>query len=947
MASDTGRAGFLFTDVEGSTRLWEDHPEEMSAALADHDRILLAAIERFGGRVFSTAGDSFAAVFAAGPDAISAAVESQLALRRPDIRGDILRVRMAVHVGEAEQRGDDYFGPALNRCARLMAAGHGGQILVSLAAAESYHTRLSGITLVGLGEHRLKDLTRSEHVFQVSHPDLPSEFPSLRSLDVHSHNLPIQVTSFIGREKELEKVRELLGRTRLLTLTGVGGTGKTRLALQATGETLASYSDGAWLVELAPVTDPALLPQVTASVLRMRPHPGRSMLETLLDGLESQEALLVLDNCEHVIEEAASLTDAILRSCPGIKLLATSREALGVPGEVSYRVPSLSLPVGEAEDVLASESGRLFAERAASAKPGFALIPSIAPAVSRICRRLDGIPLAVELAAARVRALSPDQIAGQLEQSFRILTGGNRAALPRQQTLEASIRWSYNLLTPDEQALLGCLSVFSGGFTLESTEAVYGADGVELLLNLVDKSLVVPEEADDEIRYRLLETIRTFATERLVEAGGSEVIRRRHADFYLGLGKRAQPEIHGPDQKQWLDRLDADHDNLRGALEWSIEAEPLTIALPLTASLVEFWSRRGHWTGACRWIDRMLHRVGDLEDPTLALLMSEAAELFGTQGDFERIEPLAARGLELSRQTGDDNQVAWAMVRLGANLLEWWDDRERALPLLEEGLAGLRRGGDRWREAKAIYALSTTLSTAGDLDRAVPLLAEALALFEALGDHWQTANAMRFRAWVLRDLGRFEEAAQLAEESVGLLRSLEAEVWAAHSLYALGQMLTHLGQYSRAGEVLDEAVTTLRKAGDLGCRSHVLGIQAFLALRQGDVDGARKLLEESLRHVRAKRDPLTTAESLDYLARVAASSGTPGEAARLLGASRALRNAPTAPADQEEYDQLLEALRATLGEGDLTRALADGEAMSLTEAIGYGLQVASTESTAE
>jgi predicted ATPase/class 3 adenylate cyclase len=946
VGTHTGQAAFLFTDVEGSTRLWEDHPEEMSAALVDHNRILIAAIERFGGRVFSTAGDSFAAVFVAGPDAIAAAVESQLALRRPDVRGDILRVRMAVHVGEAERRGDDYFGPALNRCARLMAAGHGGQILVSLAAADSYHTQLGGISLVGLGEHRLKDLTRSEHVFQVAHPDLPSEFPSLRSLDVHSHNLPIQVTSFIGREKELDQVRELLGATRLLTLTGVGGTGKTRLALQTTAETLASYSDGAWLVELGPVTDPDLLPQVTASVLRMRPHPGRSMLETLVDGLESQEVLLVLDNCEHVIEAAASLTDAILRSCPGIKVLATSREALGVSGEVAYRVPSLSLPDGAA-DVLASESGRLFAERAAAAKPGFAITPSIAPAVSRICRRLDGIPLAVELAAVRVRALSPDQIAGQLEQSFRILTGGNRAALPRQQTLEASIRWSYNLLTPDEQELLGRLSVFSGGFTLESAGAVYLADGVELLLNLVDKSLVVPEEADGDVRYRLLETIRTFATERLVDAGESEVIRRRHADFYLGLAERAQPEVHGPDQKQWLDRLDAEHDNLRAALEWSIEAEPLMIALRLTTALVQFWNRRGHWTGAYRWIDRFLSRVGDLEDPLLALLMSEAAALFGTQGDFERVEPLATRGLEMSRRTADDNQVAWATVLLGDNLSQWWDDRERALPLLEEGLAGVRQGGDRWREARALYALSITLSTAGDLERAGPLLAEALSLFEALGDHWQTANVMRSRAWVLSRLGRFEEAAQLSEESVGLLRSLEAEVWAAHSLYTLGQMLTHLGQYSRAGEVLDEAITTLRKAGDLGCRADVLGIQAFLALSQGELDSARKLLEESLRLARTKRDPFTTAFSLDYLARVAARSGSPDEAARLLGASRALRNAPAAPADQDEYDQLLEGLRATLGQDVLTRQFADGEAMTLEEAIDYGLAVASSESTAE
>lgn len=941
MGTDVGQAAFLFTDVEGSTRLWEDHPAEMSAVLADHDQILLAAIDRHGGRVFSKAGDSFAAVFANGPYGIAAAVESQLALRRLGVGGEILGVRMALHVGEAEHRGDDYFGQTLNRCARLMVVGHGGQILVSQAAAESYHGDLGNITLLGMGQHRLKDLTRPEQIFQVAHPDLPSDFPPLRSLDAHSHNLPIQVTTFIGREQELARVRELLDATRLLTLTGVGGTGKTRLALQTTAEMLGAYPDGAWLVELGPVSDPDLLPQVTASVLRMRPHPGRSVLDTLVDGLESQKLLLVLDNCEHVIESAASLIDAIMRACPGVKVLATSREALGVSGEVAFRVPSLSLPA-EAEDILDSESGRLFSERAAAAKPGFAITPSIAPAVSRICRRLDGIPLAVELAAARVRALSPNQIAAQLEQSFRILTGGNRAALPRQQTLEASIRWSYDLLTPDEQDLLRHLSVFSGGFTLEGAGAIHGGDGVETLLNLVDKSLVIPEEADSEVRYRLLETIRTFATERLVETGNSEAIRRRHAEFYLDLAKRAEPQIHGPDQKQWLDRLDEEHDNLRGALEWSIDVEPLTITVPMTAALVDFWIRRGHWTGACRWIDRLLTRAGDLEDPTLALLMSEAAALFGTQGDFERVKDLATRGLELSRRTAGQQQIAWATFRLGDNLSEWWDDRDRALPLMEEGLAGVRQGGNRWREAKAIFALGSTLSRAGDLERAVPLLAKALATFEALGDHWQAAAVMSFRAWVLRRLGQFEEAAHLAEESVRVFRSFEAEVWAAHSLYALGQMLTHLGQYSRAGEVLAEAVVTLRKAGDLGCRSHVLGIQAFLALRQGELDRARKLLGESLRHLRDKRDPFTTAQSLDYLARVVAKSGSPDTAARLLGASQGLRKAPIAPADQAEYDELINGLRAGLGDDGLNRAFADGQTMSIENAIAYGARVAST-----
>jgi class 3 adenylate cyclase len=477
----TGTVTFLFTDIEGSTRLWEQHPGAMEAALTRHDALAATVIQQHDGSLVKHRGegDSLFAVFPRATDAVAAAVALQQALRAEPWPDEIpLRVRMALHTGDAAVRDGDYFGAAVNRCARLRAVAHGGQLLLSSATQELVRDSLpEEVGFRDLGEHRLRDLARPERVYQLLHPDLPADFPLLTSLNTLPNNLPQQVTSFVGREKEMAEVRRLLTTTRLLTLTGSGGTGKTRLTLQVAADLLEGDGDGVWLVELAPLADPALVPQAVATALGIREEPGKPLDQTLVEYLRPKRLLLLLDNCEHLLSACAGLAGQILRGCPNVQIMATSREGLNIPGETTYRLPSLSLPdprqlPSTVEGLTQYEAVKLFIDRATAAVPSFTVTNQNAPAVAQLCVRLDGIPLAIELAAARVKAMSVEQINGRIADMFRLLTGGSRTALPRQQTLRAAIDWSYDLLSEKEKILLRRLSVFAGGWTLEAVEQV-------------------------------------------------------------------------------------------------------------------------------------------------------------------------------------------------------------------------------------------------------------------------------------------------------------------------------------------------------------------------------------------------------------------------------------------------------------------------------------------
>ena len=875
----TGTVTFLMTDVEGSVRLWEASPDQMRRALARHDALADEVVARHGGRQIKSRGegDSLFLVFSAVRDALVAACALQQTYRAEPWPPDTpLRVRMALHIGEAEQRDGDYYGGAVNRCARLRAAAHGGQVLLSATVGESGRDSLpTEASLRDLGLHRLRDLGRPQQIYQLVHPALPSEFPPLRSLDDPAlpNNLPLQLTSFVGRDKELADVKALLGRTRLLTVTGGGGGGKTRLCLQVAADLLDDSGEGAWLVELEALSDPALVPQAVARALGVREEPGRPILQTLTEALGSKRRLLVLDNCEHVLAACAALADALGRRCPNVRLLASSREALGVAGEQVYRIPPLSLPGSKdagAGDVARSECVRLFVERAHLVQPAFVLTDGNAPAVAEVCRLLDGIPFAVELAAARMRVLAVEQIQARLPDPLRLLTGGSRTALPRQQTLRALIDWSYDLLDGHERTLLCRLSVFGGGWTLAAAEAV-GASGdiacedvLDLLTSLVDKSLVIYEEPwlGGESRYRLLETVRHYAAEKLQEGGEDGAARDRHRDWFLAVAEEAVLNLRGPQQAQWLDRMEADYGNLRAALDCCLGggAGDAETGLRLAGLLSSYWLVRGHLTEGRALLDACLAQPGASE-PTLA-----------------RANALHANGI-----------LATAQV---------------------------------------------------DLLRAKAMHAESLALFRRVGDQEAVAVALENLGIVARMQGDLVGARALLEESLAMRRRLEDLASLAMCLVSLGNLLVVQGDFTRAGALLEESLARHRRLEDPRSISiSLLGI-GRLAARQGDWGRARPLLQECLAIQSQLKDTWAVTQSLGWLALVLQGEGEVALSVRLHAAAEALHQAIgmlMTPVFQEELDRSVAAARDVLGPSVFAALWEEGRQMAWERAVERAL----------
>ncbi len=677
----SGTVTFLFSDIEGSTRRWERQPELMQPSFDRQEKIMRAAMTAHGGYVYKMIGDAFQVAFATAPGALAAALDAQRGLEIEEW-GEIgpIRVRMALHTGVAEERGDDYVGPLLNRVARLMSAGYGGQVLLTQATYDLVRDHLPvGATFIDLGEHRLKDLIRPEHVYQLSAQGLISDFPPLKSLDIYRHNLPPQMTSFIGREKEIAEVKQALSEHHLVTLTGSGGAGKTRLSLQVAADLLDQFPSGTWFVELAPITDPNLIPQTILSAADMQIQQGRSALDSLADFLREKTSLLVLDNCEHLIEACAKLADTLLNAAPNLKILASSREALGVKGEQAWHVPSLSIPdlkhLPAIEGLSQYEAVRLFIDRAVLAQPHFAVTNENAPAVAQICSRLDGIPLAIELAAARVKVLKAEQIAERLNDRFRLLTGGSRTALPRQQTLRALIDWSYDLLSENEKLLLRRLAVFMGGCTLEAAEQVcsderlHADDVLDLLIHLVDKSLVVVDEQPGQLRYRMLETVRQYAREKLLESGEGERLHTQHLAYFLKFAEEAEPHLFRTEQIDWLDRLELDDDNLRAALEWAVDDpqnNPPEAALRLCSALWYFWWIRGYRSYGQEWLKRALSKPSQ-SPGTVARGRTLGYFAFLTLDETENqvLELSLEESLEIGHALRDRQGVAFALFVKG------------------------------------------------------------------------------------------------------------------------------------------------------------------------------------------------------------------------------------------------------------------------------------------
>ena len=708
------------------------------------------AVAAQGGYVFKTVGDAFCAAFHTAPEALAAVLEAQIALETeswPDATR--IRVRMALHTGAVESRDADYFGPPLNRVARLLSTAHGGQTVLSQVTYDLVRDAPPAqASLRDLGEHRLKDLARPERVWQLVHPVLQAEFPPLRALDSVAlpNNLPQQITRFIGRERELAALQETLASTPLVTLTGSGGSGKSRLSLQVAADTLDLYPDGAFLVELAPLAEGSLVASTVASVLGLKEASGQPVLTALTDHLKAKRLLLLLDNCEHVLDAAAKLADALVRQCPGVKVLATSREALGIAGEKTYRVPSLSLPDPKkpqtAESLSHFESVQLFIERAVQTQPAFAVTNENAPVLASVCFRLDGIPLAIEMAAARVRSLSVEDLNAKLDQRFRLLTGGSRTALPRQQTLRSLIDWSYDLLSPPEKALLRRLSVFAGGWTLEAAEAVCAGGELEdweildLLASLCDKSLAVAEPSGTTMRYRLLETVRQYARDRLLDTDEGEALRDRHLDSFLTFAEEIESQFATAKTRANFERFYAELDNLRAALDWASDSpgrnEP---RLRLLVSTARFWSARGHRKEVLERLSTAMADSAAASPRVRAKGLEILGEAAAIHSDFAAARPLLEESLAIRKERGERLEVAATLESLGT-MFSYQRDYASARRHFEESLAIQRESGNQRGAAIALNSLAENHLLQGELAAARPLYEESLAIHRTFEVPW-------------------------------------------------------------------------------------------------------------------------------------------------------------------------------------------------------------------
>jgi predicted ATPase/class 3 adenylate cyclase/DNA-binding XRE family transcriptional regulator len=825
-ALPTGTITFLFMDLPMSTGMWERDHNAASVAHERYHAILHQAVEAYDGIIFKTAGDLVCAAFAGAPGAVGAALAGQRALQAEIWNGiKAPRARAVLHTGSAELRDDEYVGLPLSRNARLLEVGHAGQMLLSLATYELVRDYLpAGAVLHNLGAHRLRDLTRPEQIYQLSAPDLPADFPPLRTLDQHQTNLPSQPTVLIGREHEVTQVCRLLGDndTRLLTLTGPGGTGKTRLALQVGAECLDSFAEGVYFVALAPLRDPALVIETIAATVSVKEGSDQPLLTLLKRHLRDKQLLLVLDNFEHV-SDAAPLVAELLETAPRLTVLVTSRSCLQLYGESEFPVPPLALPdprrLPPLERFARYEAVRLFVERARAVKPDFVISDENAPAVAEICVRLDGLPLAIELAAVRIKVLTPQALLSRLSRRLQLLTGGARNLPARQQTLRDAIAWSYELLPEVEQALFARLAIFVGGCTLEAVEAVLNADGdlaadpLDTIQALVSNSLVRQEvRGNAEPRLHMLETIREYALEQLVARSEEAALRASHASYYLNLAQAAQPLLDTDQQEARLNQLDAEHDNLRAALTWALEHREAELAVRLSTALWRFWEMRGYFTEGRRWLAAVLDHDQNVEVALKAAAYSAAGTMAYHQRDHGQALRWHQQALSLYRSLDDKPGIAFALNNLGVQWLEQGDFAP-AMQHLTESLALTQQLGQTRTSAYTWHNMAEMARWQGDYAQAAALYSQSLAVLRTLGDHWAACHSLVGLGKVAGYQGNTSQATEFYREALALCQEQDHRELLAECLEGLANSAMRQSQGVRAARLFG-AAEQLREAID-------------------------------------------------------------------------------------------------------------------------------------
>lgn len=912
-ALPTGTVTFLYTDIEGSTRLWQQYPQTMPRALNRHNELLQDAIDSHDGIVFRTMGDAYCAAFSRPQDALSAAEAAQRSLQSEPWPDQCrIAVRMAVHSGAAEVQDGDYVGHTLNRIARMLAAGHGGQILVSAATAELSTGQLPvSASLVDLGHHRLKDLAVPEHVFELASPGLRTEFPPLVTVDAHPTNLPLQPTTFVGREPEVSALGDMLRRPaiRLVTLTGPGGTGKTRLAIQTGAQVLDAFPDGVFFVALADVTDSAQVPSTIAQEIGLKLSPEQSPLDALIAHFHSRSLLLILDNFEQVLDASGALA-RMLATAPSLKVLVTSRIVLRLAGEQEHPVPPLSLPdpasLPSLDRLSQYDAVALFIDRARAIRAGFAVTNETAPAIAQICVRLDGLPLAIELAAARIRLFSPEALLTRLEHRLSLLTGGARDLPARQQTLRGAIDWSYDLLDPAEQHLFARLSVFAGGCSLEAAHRVCDPDGdlgidvLDGISSLVEKSLLRADESDlGEPRFVMLETLREYAEEKLGEMEDASSVYEWHLQYFLGRSEEAFNGAMGQSGSPVrMDQLAADNDNLLAALDRAVQHGDVSRAMRLAAYLSQYWTSRGLWHDARLWTQR-----------ALALAPPD---------QFPRERGLLLWGAGMQDAVAGD-------VRAGV---------EQML----EGHGLLEAAGDEVNGIRALIFGGMFATTMGENERGVGLLNQGLAKGRAMDDPVTVGLAATALSHAALVAGEYDLARRYAGEAIEMAMNIEATYGLAHAENLLGDISRLEGAFSDAREHYQRALELTEQIGYRGFIPSFRHNLAWAAQDLGDAPSAIALFRLSIKEFQTMGDDRGVAECLVGLG---CAAGWTEDAVRLFAAGFALlekHGVTLSPPNERDYERVAAQVRAALGEDRWQTAWSEGARLTVDEAGGLLVQ---------
>lgn len=956
-ALPSGTVTFLFTDIEGSTKLARQYPQTWESLRARHHAILREAITAKNGYVFQVVGDAFCAAFHNANDGILAAIDAQRKLQTENWGEAPIRVRMGLHTGEAELHEDEYHGyVTLNLVERVVSAGHGGQILISQATeillrGESFE----GVSLRDLGEYNLKGAAYPVHIFQVLAPDLPKEFPTLGALEVFPNNLPTQLTSFIGRGEERAEAKRLLSETHLLTLVGSGGTGKTRLALQIGAELIEHFRNGVWLVDLAPITDPAFIIQTAMAAFGITAERHRPAIDTLKDYLHAKSLLLILDNCEHMVEDCARFTEFILQAAPKVRILATSREALDIMGEQVYFVPSLSTPQSRqlttSEDLTQYEAVQLFIERAALISPNFHLTKENASSIAQICSRLDGIPLAIELAAARSRSMPVEQIASHIDDRFRLLTGGSRTALPRHQTLRSLIDGSYDLLTETERILLRRLAVFKGGWTLEAAEIACAGESIDafvvmdLLSNLVDKSLVLLEKNG---RYKFLETIRQYAHEKLLESGEMHAIREKHLAYFLDLTERKGTETLGANQIVALKFLDQEYENIREAIDWAIESGQVEEATQIGNALFPlYWWSRALFQEAYEKMMLILNHPATTKEKlfraqalVFAVFYAEAAFV---DWDPQQTKAMMEEAIEIAGFAGVKGSYylwmaygIWGYFMIGK-------DTAGAEKALDMGLAIARKLNNKIAIANTLQWQGLLAVEQKDYSRAQEFANEAIGLFREMGEHWGLARSLGVIGSVFYWQGDYAEAQRYFEEALAICRNLATRPNLIEVLGHLGQISALTAKYAQAEELLQERLFFEKDSGWAPDIEVCTTDLAYLHLYEGNPAPALALFRESLSLFENADKVRIAVGILGIASALFQSSPQNAEyAAQLLGSVQSVIDTigiESLPYEKEQIMKTWIAVQDRLGEVNFEKCSSRGKAMTFDAAIALAQKV--------